>query len=350
MTTWQIRDNQFDISIEHTIAAPREIVYEVLADIEAYPEFINDLVSVKRDGDQYRLVARAALLTIPVTIVVTKTPSQSIAFESVEGPVDRLSGAWLVEAGDAPGQTQVKLTVHAETSERGQWVLRMTGRYVENKTDKLIHAFSRRVEVLQRGEPVPVSAPEAVGIIGWLKRLWARLFGQRVAPTPKAPVAPAQPAMTLFRDAHRAQTLEALAATMVPADDFDAGVQDLGFVSLAEMRCRYEAGREELYATALNAVDQMAQNMFGKPDFVALAPGERIALLDAVRQGQAGGGTWEQVNPASFFGALWEDAVFLYCTHPDTWRRIGFPGPSFGTGGHLDFAQAQAFMGESHGQ
>ena len=353
MTTWQIHDNQFDLSITQSIAAPREIVYEVLADMGAYPEFINDLVSVKRDGDVYHFLARAAILTIPVTVVVTKTPGQSVAFELVEGPVDRLTGTWLIEAGEAPEETQVTLTVHAETNARGEWLLRMTGQYVQNKTGKLINAFSQRVAEVQRGEVVPVSASETVpagGLIDWFRRLWVGLFGKQIPTASEQAVTPAKPVSTLFRDEHHVQTLEALASTMIPADDFDPGVQDLGFVSLAEMRSRYEAGREELYATALNAVDKMARAMFDKPHFVDLAPEERTALLDAVRGDQVNGEVWGQLKPSDFFGALWEDVLFLYCTHPDTWRRIGFPGPSFEAGGYPDFAQAQEFMGETHGE
>jgi ribosome-associated toxin RatA of RatAB toxin-antitoxin module len=350
MTTWEIHDNKFDLSLTHSIAAPREIVYEVLADMEAYPEFINDLVSVQRDGDMYHFLARAAILTIPVTIAVTKTPGQSVAFEMVEGPVDRLSGAWLVEADEASEETQVKLTIHAETSERGEWLLRMTGRYVQKKTDKLVNAFGDRVAEIQQGEVVPVSAPDTVpagGLIGWLRHLWVRLFGRSAPATSKRPVSPAKPVSTLFRDEDRIQTLEALASTMIPADDADLGAGDLGFVSLAEMRSRYETGREELYAAALNAVDKMAQTMFDKPKFVDLAPKERTALLDAVRGDQVNGGVWGQIKPSNFFDALWEDVVFLYCTHPDTWRRIGYPGPSFETGGYRDFDQRQEFMGET---
>jgi ribosome-associated toxin RatA of RatAB toxin-antitoxin module len=340
MRTWQIRENEFDLSITHNIDASKEAVYDVLAELEAYPDFINDLVSVKRDGDVYHFVARAAILTIPATVAVIKTPGQTVAFELVEGPVDRLKGAWLVEAGDTPDQTKVTLTVHAETDERGEWLLRMTGRYVQNKTDKLITAFSYRVVELQRGDVTATSVPRTApggGLIGWFKRLWARIFGAQA-------VASAKPASTLFRDEHNVETLEALASTMMPADEFDAGVQDLGFISLAEMRSRYEAGRETLYATALDAVDKMAQAMFDKPYFVDLTPADRAALLDAVRQGRVNGEVWGHVEPSTFFGALWEDVIFLYCTHPDTWRRIGFPGPSFDTGGYPDYSKPQDLM------
>jgi ribosome-associated toxin RatA of RatAB toxin-antitoxin module len=349
MTTWQIRDNKFDLSLTHSIAASRETVYGVLANLEAYPEFINDLVSAKREGNLYHLVARAAILTIPVTVAVTKTPGESVSFELVEGPVDQLTGGWLIETGESPGQTKVTLSVHAETDERGEWLLRMTGRYVQNKTDKLVDAFSRRITERQHGG-VATSAPESAAyadILNRFRRWWARIFGQHPVLTPEQPLPSAKPTSTLFRDEHHVQTLEALASTMIPSDDFDSGVQNLGFVSLAEMRSRYEAGREELYATALDAVDHMAQAMFDKPHFVDLAPEERTMLLDQVRQGQVDEETWGQIKAPTFFGALWEDVVFLYCTHPDTWQRIGFAGPSFDTGGHPDFAQPQEFMGDT---
>ena len=353
MATWHIRDKQFDLAITHSIAAPGELVYDVLANMEAYPEFISDLVSVTRDGNLYKFVARAAILTIPATVAVTKTPGRSVAFEMVEGPLDRLNGAWLVKADDTPGQTKVTLTVHAETDERGEWLLRMTGQYVQNKTGKLLRSFSKRVTELQRGGLPPVSAPQAAarrGILGWLRGWWVRISARRAGPDPGQTVVPAKPVSALFRDEHRIQTLEALASTMIPADDFDQGTRDLGFVSLAEMRSRYEAGREQVYATALDAVDKMARRMFGKPYFVDLAAAEQAALLDAVRQGHVNDQEWGQIQPSAFFGALWEDVVFLYCTHPDTWRRIGFPGPSFEAGGHPDFAQPQPFIGEIHGR
>lgn len=343
MTSWQITDNKFNFSVTHTIAASKEVVYQVLATMEAYPEFINDLVSVKREGNLYHFVARAAILTIPATLSVTETPYQAVDFELVEGPVEVLTGSWRVEAGDAPAQTKIILSIHAETGARGEWLLRMTGKYVENKTDKLIAAFSDRVEALERGD-VPTPAPKT-GFVAWLKKLWARLFGKAAEPASVPPVSTSRTA-ALFRDDHSSQTLEALAATMLPPDDFDAGVQGLGFVSVVEMRARYEAGREELYATALNAVDSMAQDMFGKSSFLDLTFLERTTVLDAVRTDQASDNLWQTIKPSSFFGSLWEDVAFLYCTHPDTWARIGFPGPSFNSGGYADAVQPQKFVGQ----
>lgn len=354
MVTWQIADNKFDFSITHSITASKEIVYRVLADMEAYPEFVNDLVSVTREGDLYRFVARAAILTVSVTLKVVETPGQAINFELVEGPVEMLTGSWLIEEGRTPEQTRVTLTLHAETHARGEWLLRMTGKYVQNKTDKLIAAFSARAEELQRTGGVPPARPqikEAGGFLGWLKRLWTQISGhgasQSAVPLrPAAGEPPVSAKLAFLQDDHVLQTLEALASTMIPPDDFDVGVQDMGFLSVVEMRARYEAGREALYVTALQAVDQMARSEFNMRDFVDLSPSERTALLEAMRQNRANGADWDGVKPSSFFGALWEDVVFLYCTHPDTWQRIGFPGPSFETGGYRDFDQVQQFTGQ----
>lgn len=355
MSTWQIHDNQFDFTLTHRIAASGEVVYRVLAEMETYPEFVNELISVSREGDLYKFTARAAILTVSATIRVKETPGRAIDFELVEGPIDKLTGRWLVEPGEAAGHTKVTLSLHAETQARGEWLLRMTGRFVENKSDKLITAFSTRAEALARGEVS--AAPPAVrqhGLIAWLKHLWARLFGSRhesISPLQpsnlhvKRPISTqsVQSPISFLRDEHHLQTLEGLAAAIIPADDFDAGVEGLGFASVVEMRARYEAGKAELYATALEAVDRTAQHMFQRPSFVELDAAQRVALLEAVRQNQVNGEVWGKVKPAAFFSALWEDAVFLYCTHPDTWQRIGFPGPSFEQGGYGDFDQRQSF-------
>jgi ribosome-associated toxin RatA of RatAB toxin-antitoxin module len=355
MVTWQIADNKFDFSITHNVTASKEIVYRVLADMEAYPEFVNDLVSVTREGDLYKFVARAAILTVSATLKVTEMPGRAINFELIEGPVEMLTGSWLVEEGRTPEQTRVTLTLHAETHARGEWLLRMTGKYVQNKTDKLIAAFSARAEELQRTGGVPPARPqirEAGGFLGWLKRLWARISGRSASQSAvllrsaiEEPQVSAKPAF--LQDEHILQTLEALASTMIPPDDFDAGVQEMGFVSVVEMRARYEAGREALYVTALQAVDQMARSEFNQRDFVDLSPAERAALMEGIRQNRVSGADWGGVKPSSFFSALWEDAVFLYCTHPDTWQRIGFPGPSFEAGGYRDFDQPQQFVGQA---
>jgi ribosome-associated toxin RatA of RatAB toxin-antitoxin module len=329
--------------------------------MEAYPQFLNDLVSVKREGDRYHFVARAAILTIPATLVVSKTPDRQITFEMIEGPVEQLSGSWLIRAGEVPDQTEVALNVRAETGDRGEWLLRMTAKFLENKSDKLIAAFTERVIEVQHGGGLPgpgQTQAEPAGFWVWFDKLRTQIFGRstseseapsRSHSSPEPPVAVGRAAdrthSQAFRDEQSLLTLEALATAMLPADEVDAGVADLGFASVAEMRSRYEPGRGELYVTALKAIDRMAQSRFGRPSFTDLTPSEQSSLLEAIRQDEDSDSDWGQAKPSAFFSALWEDTILLYCTHPDTWQRIGFPGPSFSSGGYQDYDQPQSFAG-----
>ena len=142
-------DNSLNFSLSHIVPASKERVYQVLADMEAYPEFINDLVSVKREGNQYRFVARAMLLRLSATMVVHEVPGEAINFRLVKGPVKQLTGQWRVEEAETPGQTKVTLTVQAAAGTGGQWLLRMTAKFLENKSETLIAVFSNRVLALE---------------------------------------------------------------------------------------------------------------------------------------------------------------------------------------------------------
>jgi hypothetical protein len=74
---WQIEENKFDFAMTHSIAAPKPVVYEVLANLEAYPEFVSDLVSSTREDEHtYRVVAKAAILTIPARVRVREDPGR----------------------------------------------------------------------------------------------------------------------------------------------------------------------------------------------------------------------------------------------------------------------------------
>ena len=142
-------DNSLNFSISHIVPASKERVYQVLADMEAYPEFINDLVSVKREGELYQFVARAMILRLSATMAVNEVPGEAINFRLVKGPVKQLTGQWRVEEAETPGQTKVTLTVQAAAGIGGQWLLRMTAKFLENKSETLIAVFSNRVMTLE---------------------------------------------------------------------------------------------------------------------------------------------------------------------------------------------------------
>ncbi len=340
---WQAEDNKFDFSISQTVDAPRSTVYEVLANFEAYPDFISDVASATRVGrDVYKMVVKAAILTIPARVRVTKTPEREVGFELVEGPVEVMRGKWQVEDGERPGQAKVSLSVHMEATDRSEWLLRMAGKFVQSKTGKLVEAFQKRVEAVNRGEVSAVTtAKPRGGLAAVLRRLWVSMSSS----TARDSGAAAAP--QVFTTAHQIRTLEALAATMIPPDDFDNGAQRLGFSEVAEVRARYESSRAAIYLTGVRAVDQVAKEMYGQDNFISLDLAQRTKLMEMVRDGKVNTKPWRKIAPGDFFGALWEDVLFLYCTHPDTWQRLGWPGPSFDSGGYKDFDQPQTFMGRS---
>lgn len=343
---WRLGRNELDVSITHDVAAPKEVVYRVIADFETYPQFINEITTARREGDTYWFVARVAILTIPARVRVTEQPSRSVRFELVEGPVDVLVGNWTLDDGELPGHTRVTLTLHVETKSRGQWLLKTAARYVEGKTTKLIQAFSNQVDAVQHHRSGARRSPRKRGrfagqILTAIDQWRSRQVGGRETAHPAG--------KRLFEDPHQVDTLEALALTVIPPDGFDEGVRGMGFADVAEVRSRYQPERSRLYLAALRAVDEMARFRFGAKDFVSLGPEERERVLDAIRRGERDDATWGDVQPDKFFTALWEDVVFLYCTHQDTWRRIGWPGPSFDSGGYPDFDKPQHFMGGDGG-
>lgn len=346
---YEIKDNQFDFSMTHEIDAPATVVYEVLADFESYPEFINDISSAKYEGGNiYKMVAKAALLTIPARVQVQKTPHSEVYFELIEGPVDVMEGRWIIRGSDETQKTEVELVIHAETGGQSEWLLRMAGNFVQNKTSKLIGAFTKRIEATHKGE-IPKEPEREAGFLDSITNFFGRLWNiSKMALGLETRSESATPPKTFTHD-HQIETLEALAQTMIPPDDFDDGVKGLGFSGVAEMRTRYEEGRAELYLSALEAIDQMAGEVYQVDSFVSLSPELRTELLDIVSEGEQKGADWNEINPSSFFSALWEDVVFLYTTHPDTWRSIGWPGPSFEDGGYPDYNKEQEFLGQKNG-
>lgn len=330
---WQFDGNKFDFSMTESIDAPRDVVYDVLSDFETYPDFITDIISVTPTTDGYHMVVKAAILTVPADVRVTRVPGKAIAFELTDGPIDVLTGRWQIDGGEGGQPVEVTLGVHMEAGQRSEWLLRMAGTFVQNKTGKLADAFRERIEMVSRGEvPVPARRPAQVGFLLWLRRLWERLTGKQPQVRTEAKAVAVD-----LTEPHQIETLEALAGTMIPPDEFDKGALGLGFPEVAQLRARYTPGRGDVYVTGVRAVDTVAQSLFGAETFASLPLEKRTELLDALRQDKVDKTGWDPVSPSKFFGALAEDVLFLYCTHPDTWQRLGWPGPSFDRGGYPDF-------------
>jgi hypothetical protein len=135
--------------------------------------------------------------------------------------------------------------------------------------------------------------------------------------------------------------LETLAEMIIPADDFDNGLQGAGFAGIMETRNMYQPWMAKLYDTGLKGINQISNILFGKR-FLDLEGKERASVLEKLNSENPGGSVWtEQESASAFFTNLCMDACFVYCTDEEVWKRIGFPGSIFEKGGYPDFAEPQ---------
>ena len=146
-------DGVFRISHTLTIEAPRPLVYDVVSDFSRYPEFINDVVAARLDGDLCTMTLRIGPMTVPLKTRVERVPGQSVQFTLVEGPIRRLMGRWTF-ADDGPS-TAVAFSADVEAGTLGQWMLRVVGRVAERHVQKVEAAFRRRIAALT-GAPAMV--------------------------------------------------------------------------------------------------------------------------------------------------------------------------------------------------
>jgi hypothetical protein len=145
---------------------------------------------------------------------------------------------------------------------------------------------------------------------------------------------------TLLTDEQR-QILEILAAMILPADDFDDGLEGAGFAGIIETRNLYQEWMAQLYDVGLKGIDQISRERFGE-DFLGLSEEQRGTVLNSLSSENPPGSVWtERESAQSFYINLRQDACFVYCTDEELWKRIGFPGPVFEKGGHPDFSEPQ---------
>jgi hypothetical protein len=145
---------------------------------------------------------------------------------------------------------------------------------------------------------------------------------------------------TLLTDEQR-QTLETLAAMILPADDFDDGLEGAGFAGIIETRNLYQEWMAQLYDVGLKGINQISSELFGG-DFLGLSEKERREVLNSLSSQNPVGNIWtERESAQGFYTNLRQDACFVYCTDEELWTRIGFPGAAFEKGGYPDFADPQ---------
>jgi len=122
--------------------------------------------------------------------------------------------------------------------------------------------------------------------------------------------------------------LAALANGIIPADARDGGAASVD--AGARLAGRMDLGvNQALYVQGIATARAAAQRKFGR-GVSELSAQEIDELLDVLRD-----------EAPTFCKQLRMDVSALYMSDEAVWRRIGFPGPSSRSGGHVDFDQPQ---------
>jgi hypothetical protein len=145
-----------------------------------------------------------------------------------------------------------------------------------------------------------------------------------------------------FFSAEEVRILTAVFDRIIPQDDRDYE-HKIPFVNALDKQLyegridgyRYEdmPPDAEAYRLGIQAIDAIAQTMFGKP-FVDLRPIEQDQVLWSIHEDKPRGGEdiWKQMPADRFWILLASDAVDAYYAHPYAWDEIGFGGPTYPRG------------------
>jgi len=137
------------------VAMPPEVLYALINDIEAYPQFVpwcTRAVVESRSASEIvaTLGVRRGLLQTEFTTRNTLDPVRSISMEHLRGPFKRLHGVWtLVPIGDAG--TRIELTLRFEFAHRVGAALFDT--LFEETAGVLVDAFVARARSLRQAPP-----------------------------------------------------------------------------------------------------------------------------------------------------------------------------------------------------
>jgi ribosome-associated toxin RatA of RatAB toxin-antitoxin module len=126
------------------IDAPVETVYQVVADVERYPEFLPGVKRVARlEGGLVEMTVGLGPFDLTWTSRARLTPYESIAIDLVEGPFRRMDVRW--EFASQGQGTRVRYTTDYELRLSLPGMGRIVSRAIQANTDATIRAFRRRV-------------------------------------------------------------------------------------------------------------------------------------------------------------------------------------------------------------
>jgi ribosome-associated toxin RatA of RatAB toxin-antitoxin module len=124
--------------------APVETVYQVVADVDKYPEFLPGVTKVARpEHDLVEMTVRLGLIDLTWTSKASFNPYESIVIELIEGPFRQMDVTW--EFTPQGNKTSVKYTTDFELYLPVPGISRIAARAIKAQTDATIKAFRQRV-------------------------------------------------------------------------------------------------------------------------------------------------------------------------------------------------------------
>src|SRR5262245_47409311 len=91
---------------EALVAAPPEVMFDIVAAVERYPEFLPDVKRVTRDGDRVEMVLQAGPIEIGFTSRARFDRPRQIHLALVKGPFKTMHARW--DFVPADGGTRVR--------------------------------------------------------------------------------------------------------------------------------------------------------------------------------------------------------------------------------------------------
>jgi ribosome-associated toxin RatA of RatAB toxin-antitoxin module len=144
---WTLDKGVFTINQSSEIEAPISLVYDVVADVAKYPEFINDVPNATVDGDIAIMTLRVGPMKIPLKTRIEAEPLKFTRWTMIDGPMKSLVGQWSFEGNDE--RTTISLEAKVEAGALGSWMMRMVGKMADRQIQKLDAAYRERIKAIQ---------------------------------------------------------------------------------------------------------------------------------------------------------------------------------------------------------
>ncbi|MBI3972676.1 MAG: SRPBCC family protein [Chloroflexi bacterium] len=128
---------------EGIIEAPIGTVYQVIADVERYPEYLPDVESVTREGNVVTMSVRLGPMLVTWRQAARFEPNTAISVRLLSGPFKVMNVEWRFE--EVPGGTRVTNETQFELKLPIPGIDGLVGNALRANIERTIDAFRERI-------------------------------------------------------------------------------------------------------------------------------------------------------------------------------------------------------------